>query len=450
MLFKLSILKFPAESASELIKRSLVLDRDYFVVGRSDTCDLVLLDNTRMISREHFSLKKQGQNWLLTVVSATNSVQINHREVGASDKHILEEGEHIFLGTYELLFERVLDESKTIFPMEAPKAQEQFPFPELDNNATSVSTAHIDPFGFISCIEPQANPILVTTDLMPSTVVDVFGLDNPKELSTSNLLEVDPFDFINGVEPNISSQGIVEPKSSAIHIFGLDNDKSNSIPKEFTNSIDVSLVHTHPINESISQHAIIPVVNAYDGTLNSQLTDAETKRLLIEALGLDYERFATIDEKELINKVGFLLSKSLGIIIDLLRLRSATKLEVGTIATTLAVNNNNPLKYSPNSVVALGYLLNKPQLGFMPHQESIKEAKEDLLSYNKDLLNVTQKLGKYILKELSPVTIETNLTAKGGFSLKIPVQREAKLWTEYKKLHESCDENLDQIIKKVF
>lgn len=450
MLFKLSILKLPSSSSTELSKRSLLLDKELFIVGRSDTCDLVLFDEHRLISREHFSLRKQGGNWLLTVISSVNSVQINDRDVASNESHLLIEGEHIFLGAYELLFERAIDDNRTQFaPMEVAKNKEKFPFEEFDNKP--ISESH-DPFDFINDIGSNVADI-PTIESASVGVVDVFGLDTTapdpwQDIRETKHSESNPFDLMGtniaeGYEKSTKQSSHELMSEDVVDIFGLSNN--NYTAKE-VNQKDSSYDHAHPINESINN--ILPIIKEQENSLPSIVSD--TKKLLIDALGLDYERFVNIDEKELIQRVGFLLSNSLNLIVDLLRLRSVTKLEVGTAATTLTINHNNPLKYSPNSVVALGYLLGKPQIGFMSYQEAIKATKEDLVSYNKDLLNVTQKLGKHILQELSPVTIESSLESKGGFALKIPVQREAKLWTEYKKLHETCDANLDQIIKKVF
>lgn len=450
--FKLSILKLPTASAAELTQRSLLLNKDYLVIGRSEKCDLVLFDEHRLISREHFSLKKQNTDWILTVLSTVNSVQVGDREVGSNEQHILVEGEHIFLGAYELLFETALDDNKTQFaPIDASKDND--PFGSLPKNNVSPILSDDDPFGFLDKIEPTVSA--APDPLLLSGVVDVFGLDEVKIASSPTIsvldiggisanVDTDPFAFMNG--SSMSDNVLNSEQGAVVDVFGLDSTSPDKLSTPIINDSPSPFEHIHPINEPIP----MPVINNEDTTSVSSLINTDSKKLLIDALGLDYERFANIDEKELIQRVGFLLSNSMSLIVDLLRLRSVTKVEVGTVATTLAINNNNPLKYSPNSVVALGYLLGKQQIGFMSYQEAVKSTREDLVSYNKDLLNVTQKLGKHILQELSPVTIETNLDAKGGFSLKIPVQREAKLWTEYKKIHESCDANLDQIIKKVF
>lgn len=445
MSFQLTILKLPA--AAKLNQRSLVLvDKDYFIIGRGDDADLVLPDEYNLISRKHFSLEKRGTDWLLTVLSTVNAVQIGDREVQCNEKHMLVEGENILLGTYELVFERATDNSKTQFaPVDTTKNID--PFAGFSQNTTSAPNEN-DPFGFLGQIEPVSTS---PNSLPLSGVLDIFGIDVPNDIDPSTPVidfggtpnnpepKTDPFEFMNN---NLVSQSSAE-QAVVVDVFGLDNPQQS---KPITNGNPLSSGHIHPIHESMP----MPITEGFDSPILPSLTNTDTKKLLIEALGLDYERFATIDEKELIQRVGFLLSNSLTLIVDLLRLRSATKVEVGTAATTLTVNHNNPLKYSPNSVVALGYLLGKQQIGFMSYQEAVKSTREDLVSYNKDLLNVTQKLGKHILQELSPVIIEKNLDAKGGFSLKIPVQREAKLWTEYKKIHESCGANLDQIIKKVF
>jgi hypothetical protein len=71
------------------------------VIGRSRDCDVVLDDAG--VSRRHAELRPDGDGWTLADLGSTNGVRVNGREL--RDRTPLRQGDHIELGSTEIVFE---------------------------------------------------------------------------------------------------------------------------------------------------------------------------------------------------------------------------------------------------------------------------------------------------------------------------------------------------------
>jgi hypothetical protein len=71
------------------------------VIGRSRDCDVVLDDAG--VSRRHAELRPEAGGWTLADLGSTNGVRVNGREL--RDRTPLRQGDHIELGTTEIVFE---------------------------------------------------------------------------------------------------------------------------------------------------------------------------------------------------------------------------------------------------------------------------------------------------------------------------------------------------------
>jgi hypothetical protein len=81
--------------------RRLMLPPRGGTVGRSRDCDIVLEDAG--ISRRHAEIRPQGDRWSVTDLGSTNGVLLNGREM--QGPHELSSGDHLQLGSTEIIFE---------------------------------------------------------------------------------------------------------------------------------------------------------------------------------------------------------------------------------------------------------------------------------------------------------------------------------------------------------
>jgi type VI secretion system FHA domain protein len=436
---------------------------------------------------------------ILWVVSKTNGVQIDNRDVEPGEKHILSLGERIIIGEYELALEKEIDTESTQYIPVVP-APVGLLVPE---SHSSQKLSSDDPFGFNS---PSDN-FLVPND-SPSALGGVFAantdFNSQQSKSSSHAFEPsNPFAELDEPFPDKNKNSNIQQPSSNLFVpsdpfaeldepFTDKNDNShtqasnrhtlvddnpfaelgisglpvsnplerNDDPHGFNDSwinfkvkpveIGVSSInHVQPINEPFSQKAESESIAKESNSISNNNEEVITK-LLIDALGVDADRIVGVDDKELVQRVGLLLNKSVDLIITLLRLRAEVKDEMGDGRTGLSTDANNPLKISPNVVVALNFLLGKPVLGFMNYNKAINLASDDVIDHNRRLLTVPQYACQHVLQQLSPQKIEEEVEKIGGIGIKIQIQKDAKCWAQYKKTHTACHANLDQVIKKAF
>jgi FHA domain len=97
------------------------LDRDRLMVGRKDTCDLVVKEDTSM-SREHALLEHYGTSWYIQDLSSTNGVLVNGSPV--IGLRVLHHSDEVILGRTKLVFR---DHDRNPDPSTVPKR----PCPQL-------------------------------------------------------------------------------------------------------------------------------------------------------------------------------------------------------------------------------------------------------------------------------------------------------------------------------
>ncbi|MBK7506544.1 MAG: type VI secretion system-associated FHA domain protein TagH [Bacteroidetes bacterium] len=499
MTLKLCIVKFPSAVAGTISLQPVTVGNAPVVIGRDEKCSLVLSDPKRFVSREHCRIVSEGGNLVLWVVSKTNGVQIDNRDVEPGEKHILSLGERIIIGEYELALEKEIDTESTQYIPVVP-APVGLLVPE---SHSSQKLSSDDPFGFNS---PSDNFLLPNDS--PSALGGVFAantdFNSQQSKSSSHAFEPsNPFAELDEPFPDKNNNSNIQQPSSHVFVpsdpfaeldepFTDKNDNShtqasnrhtlvddnpfaelgisglpvsdplerNDDPHGFNDSwinfkvkpVEIgasSINHVQPINEPFSPKAESEPIAKESKSISNNNEEAITK-LLIDALGVDADRIVGVDDKELVQRVGLLLNKSVDLILTLLRLRAEVKDEMGDGRTGLSTDANNPLKISPNVVVALNFLLGKPVLGFMNYNKAINLASDDIIDHNRRLLTVPQYACQHVLQQLSPQKIEEEVEKIGGIGIKIQIQKDAKCWAQYKKTHTACHANLDQVIKKAF
>lgn len=529
MTLKLCIVKFPSAVAGTISLQPVKVGGTPVIIGREEKCSLVLSDPKRFVSREHCRIVSEGGNLVLWVVSKTNGVQIDNRDVEPGEKHILSLGERIIIGEYELALEEDIDTESTQYIPVVP-APVGLLVPE---SHSSQKLSSDDPFGFNS---PSDNFLLPNDS--PSALGGVFAantdfnsqqskssshafepsnpfaeLDEPfpdknnnsniQQPSSNVFVPSDPFAELDKPFPDSKANSNIQQPSSNLFVpsdpfaeldepFTDKNNNSrtqesnrhtlvddnpfaelgisgvpvsdplekNDDPHGFNDSwinfkvkpVEIgasSINHVQPINEPFSPKAESEPIAKESKSISNNNEEAITK-LLIDALGVDADRIVGVDDKELVQRVGLLLNKSVDLILTLLRLRAEVKDEMGDGRTGLSTDANNPLKISPNVVVALNFLLGKPVPGFMNYNKAIKAAADDIIDHDRSLLTVPQYACQDILQQLSPEKIEEEVEKIGGIGIKIQIQKDAKCWAQYKKTHTACHANLDQVIKKAF
>lgn len=153
---------------------------------------------------------------------------------------------------------------------------------------------------------------------------------------------------------------------------------------------------------------------------------------------------------EFMRLLGQLLNEAAGGTVDLLVARQTLKREVQAEMTMISSKGNNPLKFSPSAEVALNYLLNPPARGFMPGQQAMRDAYNDLRAHQVAFVAGVRSALEGVLKRFDPAVLESKLTQKSMLSTLLPASRKAKMWDVFTELYGQISAEADEDFHELF
>jgi type VI secretion system FHA domain protein len=152
--------------------------------------------------------------------------------------------------------------------------------------------------------------------------------------------------------------------------------------------------------------------------------------------------------------VGSLLRNATTGAIDMLAARTATKLEVQASVTIISAQSNNPLKFLPNSDAALLQLLGKKMPGFMPADEAMKDAFDDLRAHEIGVIAGTRAALAEVLSRFDPTVLGSRLTGGSLLDNLLPAMRKTKLWDvyleRYAQIRREAEDDFQSIFGRAF
>lgn len=80
-----------------------LLDKPEIVIGRGANCDIVL-SKDKLTSRRHAIVRYENGSYILRDGGSSNGTFVNGQKIEASDARVLQNGDHIGIGEYELVF----------------------------------------------------------------------------------------------------------------------------------------------------------------------------------------------------------------------------------------------------------------------------------------------------------------------------------------------------------
>ena len=77
-------------------------------VGRAAHCDLVLEDESRLVSKEHAKLERRAGEWILIDLGSKNRTRINDVPLEVDRDYTISPGDRITIGSFELVLEVIV------------------------------------------------------------------------------------------------------------------------------------------------------------------------------------------------------------------------------------------------------------------------------------------------------------------------------------------------------
>jgi type VI secretion system FHA domain protein len=157
---------------------------------------------------------------------------------------------------------------------------------------------------------------------------------------------------------------------------------------------------------------------------------------------------------ELFSAAGAMLRIAVKGIHRLIAMRAAAKTELHADLTMIQVRGNNPLKFSPDSAVALKMLLQPPMQGFLSGPAALRDAVIDLQSHQIGVMAGMRAALAAVLERFDPVQLETQLSSRSFIDALVPSHRRAKLWELYvehaRSLKDEAQDDFNRLFGEAF
>ena len=452
-------------------------------IGRRENSTLWLEDPERMndgsaISRDHARIEYQAGHYVI-IDNGANPLRINNRTLGKGKEARLADGDQLSIGDYVL---QVRMRQTGIAPpgKGAPRIE-----PTL--GPVTSREAGIDTLVSRDALEKIARPAnadrpLVDRQRVVTSSMTEDANPHPRSRELQKLEEqlgigVPPLEpepsyqsFSAERDTNAPAQHLSQvdrnaaPTAGGIVVsWGKENEpdlpRVRDIPVKTTPHVEVreqtsmkgeaegttAPTEHDPLAVTSKLKAVAPSDSPQvpDGLLEAFLAGAGNPNLKLPQ-GLDAETLFQLGE---------LMRATVGGILQLLKVRSETKSEVGAKLTIIAPYVN-PLKFSPDVNFALQQLMASQSKGFMPPIRAIHDAFSDLISHQVGLLAGLDAAMNALIDRFSPEQLQRQLVDKGLLDSVIPFKEKAKLWdlfeTKFDDIKEKAREGVDNAFRTEF
>lgn len=200
-----------------------------------------------------------------------------------------------------------------------------------------------------------------------------------------------------------------------------------------------------PVAYSVEQPQSAP-------TTNGEMLQGSLLKALLQGLGLDdLQTQPQFDEQQL-HQAGRLLSLFSQGTVALLSSRSIIKRNLHTQDTTMILDDaNNPFKLLPSGKTVLMQMFGSKMPGFMPPEQSVRDALIDLQAHQLGMIAGIQALISAMLGSFSPESLEKKARHEGVIPrLTLPTRRKAALWDYFIKNHQKTAAELEDDFHTMF
>ncbi|HGM5582327.1 TPA: type VI secretion system-associated FHA domain protein TagH [Pseudomonas putida] len=414
-------------------------------LGRAPGNDLVLDDPGKYISRSHARVERREGGYYLTDTGSNPSV-INERLLGHGRETLLQAGDQLVIGDYQLgvalLVVEETDPDQTgvgdtqTLAVFMPPAPIQVPppppleVPEAPRSEPGFSQPRVDTDALAAASILQGESVFEPTPMLDDPLgLNLFGGQRPTaaflgtpadhlspELQALPALPVNP-------APQASDAALIPDGYDAL----ADLLAAPGIPTDPAAAPAPSPVATEPAVAS----------------------DDRVLQALLEGLGLPHLR-ASRSPEALARLVGEMLRAATGGTMGVLMTRALTKRESHIEMTMIGAHSNNPLKFFPDPTSALSQMLSTDAPAYLPGVQALQAAFDDLRAHEMAVIaGMREALGE-VMQRFDPARIERRLAAPGALERLLPSARKARLWARFAELHSELARDGDEELQRLY
>ena len=409
-------------------QHSLPSERVCFIVehdatiGRSKDNDWVLPDEKKYVSQYHARIEKRAADYFI-IDTSQNGVFVNDKSVGRNNSHILEAGDRLGIGDYEIGVETTDARQTPAGPPQLPAGQPT----ELDDHP-----AAFEPLAIIENTPPLADDQVASQGPTPPPALhEAFTPPIPNDWK-----QAEPDSTSNTTE-----HGDVIPENWWIK----ESPGANTDLPSIRNTQPTVPPTDRPTGAHGSHNPARNVSHVDDDALSEFLAGAGREDIK-EHMQQTPTPF---------RNAGVLLRAFTQGTMDALKARRHIKKEFRAGGLTmLGPKENNPLKFSLNVHEAIEQLLSPRGDGFLLPAQSIQEAFDDINSHQVAVMAGMQAALQLVLERFDPSSLERRLGKRALLDDLVPMHRKAKTWElfaeEYKEIAHEAEGDFNQVFLKEF
>lgn len=362
-------------------------------IGRSPDNDLCLPDANKLISRRHARIEYRSGRFFW-IDSGSNPSQLNGQALITEQPTALAAGDRLLLGDYLL---EVSEEAE-------------------DSLFTASTTQGLLP-------SDALQDWLTTPESSPSAQNDPLGI----ALLHSATAEQ---------KPPATESDHISPEHQAIPSAGIFS--SLAIPADYDPLQDLHQTAAQSSGLPSVQNSAPLVANTSPSASNPE---AVTQALL-RGLGLSAAD-VSLPAPVLAELTGQLLQQLVAGLMATLKARTIIKRESRLDLTLMAAQANNPLKFMPDAPAALRQMLTQSLPGYMPAQQAIEAACDDLQGHELAVMSGMQASLQALLQHFDPARLEQQASASG-------LNPKARLWEHFTEVHAQLHQDVHEDFQALF
>ena len=442
-------------------------------LGRTRTCDWVLIDASRFISGKHAVVSEQNGVYQVTDTS-TNGIFINDSKVplGKGNNAVLNNGDILKIGEYVI---KVTINGAQAAAAPSPLGQSANPTPGVFGSPPSpgdrivaggLEEEPVDVLDLFSkpqkavpqkpVMQPPSDSGFIPQQPKEPVYKDTQGSNAPSVQNHFVPPNIIPDNWLDEEEKSRIPKPPPEYKPPPQPQTTRNDLQFNAAQRPSTSSAGVKPPSKIPeLTNGTSPFAKKKVVKK--SVRPAGVTSAagnQAVQAFLMGLGLEELRLPPEQIPAFMHTAGEVLKESITGAFNVLRSRTNIKSEFRMSMTTIQAVENNPLKFSINVQEAIRNMFLNTSDSYLPPVEAMREGFEDIEGHQLAVMAGTQAAIAALMKRFQPDFLEDTFDRTVSRAGLLPGGKKAKYWDAYddyyKNLAASVEDNFQNMFGEEF
>ncbi|MDH5326812.1 MAG: type VI secretion system-associated FHA domain protein TagH [Gammaproteobacteria bacterium] len=426
-------------------------------IGRTRTCDWVLVDASRFISGKHATISQQNGHYQITDTS-TNGVYINDAKLplGKGNSAPLQHGDTLKIGEYIISIS--INEAMVAEPVDHMGSGNAFVSnpPAMQNFVGNSHASPVDPLDLFNNPPPSINsdtPFQLVDDYLPEAAPKPVPRQTQSDNSSPLANHFTP--------PNIIPDDWLSDKSQAAvaePIISEDNLRFSSpaslrsgaaTRSGFTSSGQIPELKPagKPTGKPVLKKR--PAPPPAQKPVSGEYAAPAALQAVLNGMNVNGLNIPPEKANSFLHTVGEVVKECVNGAFNVLRARTNIKSEFRMSMTTIQAAENNPLKFSVNVDEAIRNMFGNTTGSYLPPVKALKEGFEDIEGHQLAVMAGTQAAILALLKRFDPRYLELHFDNAHGRGI-LPGTKKAKYWDSYEDYFREVASSVEDNFQNMF